>query len=301
MQLLRRPRSGTDELLSSYLLRLTHANSYTNYKAILEHVGIQSDLHKLNYLSKPSTNLEMLSKTTDVEESRLWEMVFPAIDDRSVRAYDSTLQYEWLEREKIKICPACFAEKGYCHKHWSLWCYTSCHIHQCLLVDTCPQCQSIWCWDDLKNDWQCKCGWNFSETPISKLEQGDDDLSRLVANSCGLVEGESIKIEIQSPLADLSLLQISLLMMSTALSLNDPSDSLHQLNLPSRNRELHELLSRSAIVYQSESSNLTYFLQWFDRVYRIEYKRAGQRKNHLQRLSLISDFRHKLENLRLLP
>ena len=94
---------------------------------------------------------------------------------------------------------------------------------QCLLVDTCPQCQSIWCWDDLKNDWQCKCGWNFSEAPISKLEQEDDDLSRLVAHSCGLVEGESIEIEIQSPLADLSLSQISLLMMSTALSLNDSS------------------------------------------------------------------------------
>ncbi len=301
MQFLRRPRPADNELLSSFLLRLTQANGYTNYQAILDYVDIQSDLHKFNYLSKPTTSLEMLSRATDVEESRLWEMVFPAIDGRSVRAYNSTLQYEWLEREKIKICPACFAEEGYCHKHWSLWCYTSCHIHQCLLADTCPQCQSVWYWDDLKDDWKCKCGWNFRDTPIAKLEQGDNDLSRLVAHSCGLSEGESVALKIGSPLSALSLSQISLLMMSTALSLHNSGGSLHQLKLPSSNLELHGLLERCAIVYKSESSNLAYFLQWVDRVYRVEYKRAGQRKNHLQRLSLISTFRNKLEDLRLVP
>ena len=112
MQFLRRPRPASNELLSSFLIRLTQANGYTNYQVIFDYVGIQSDLHKLNYLSKPTTNLEILGRATDVEESRLWEMVFPAIDDRSIRAYNSTLQYEWLEREKIKICPACFAEEG---------------------------------------------------------------------------------------------------------------------------------------------------------------------------------------------
>lgn len=144
MQFLRRPRPADNELLSSFLLRLTQANGYTNYQAILDYVGIQSDLHKLNYLSKPTTNLEMLSRATDLDDSRLGEMVFPAIDDRSVRAYNST-------------------------------------------------------------------------------------------------------------------------------------------------------------VYGSESSNLAYFLQWVDRGYRVEYQRAGQRKNHLQRLSLISTFRNKLEDLRLVP
>lgn len=222
MQFLLRPRPATDELFSSYLLRLTQTNGYTNYQTVLDYVEIQSDLYKLNYLSKSSANLEMLSRATDVEESRLWEMVFPAIDELSVRAYNSTLQYEWLEREKIKICPACFAEAGYYQKHWFLWCYTSCHIHQYLLIDTCPQCRSVWYWDDLKSDWKCKCGWNFSETPIAKLEQGDNDLGRLVAHSCGLAEGESVALDVGSSLSALSLSQISLLMMSTALSLNNP-------------------------------------------------------------------------------
>lgn len=301
MQFLRRPRPACNELLSSFLIRLTHVNSYTNHQVILDYIGIQSNLHKLNYLPKPTSSLEMLSRATDVEESRLWEMVFPAIADRSVRAYNSTLQYEWLEREKIKICPACFAEEGYYHKNWSLWCYTSCHIHQCLLVNTCPQCQSVWYWDDLKNDWKCKCGWNFSDTPITNLEQGDNDLSSLVAHSCGLAGEKSVALNIGSPLSALSLSQISLLMMSTALCLHNPGSRHHQLKLPSINLELHRLLSRSALVYKSEFSNLAYFLQWVDRAYRIEYKRAGQRKNHLQELSLISTFRSKLEDLCLLP
>ncbi len=297
MPFLRRPRPGANEIFSSYLLRLTQANGYSNYQAILDYVSIQSDFHKLNYLSKDTINLTALSQMTEVEEALLWEMVFSEIGDRKIQAYRSILDYEWLEREKIKICPACFATGAYYQKHWSLWCYTSCHLHQCLLVDTCPQCQSVWNWDDLKNDWKCKCGWQLGETLVSKIKQEENNLSEVVARSCKL--GESIHFDLKSPLSDLSLSQISLLMISTALSLNNPGESLYQLQLPSTNRELHTLLSKSALIYEFESSNLSYFIDWFDRFYRLEYKRFGERKNHLQKLSLIATFRHKLDDLRL--
>jgi hypothetical protein len=296
MLFLRRPRPGANEIFSSYLLRLTQANGYSNYQAILGYVSIQSDLHKLNYLLKDTTNLTALSQMTEVEEAQLWEMVFSEIGDRKVRAYRSILDYEWLEREKIKICPACLATDGYYHKHWSLWCYTSCHLHQCLLVDTCPQCQSVWNWDDLKNDWKCKCGWQFGETLVTKIKPEENNLSKVVARGCKLTEG---KLNLASPLSNFSLFQISLLMISTALSLHNPGDSLYQLQLPSTNRELHALLSKLALIYESDSSNLSYFIDWFNRFYRLEYKRFGQRKNHLQKLSLIATFRHKLDSLHL--
>ncbi len=271
MPFLRRPRPGENEIFSSYLLRLTQANSYTNYQAILDHVGINSNLHKLNYLSKDTAHLTVLSQMSELEEEQLWEMIFSEIGDREIRAYQSILEYEWLEREKIKICPACFTKDGYYHKHWSLWCYTSCHIHQCLLVDICPQCQSVWKWDELKNDWKCKCGWNFSETLITHIKQEENHLSRLVAHACGLAEAESVVFNPKSLLFDLGLSPISLLMISTALSLYNQGDSLYQLQLPSTNQELHRLLSKSALIYESESSNLSYFLQWFEGFYRLEY------------------------------
>lgn len=299
MPFLRRPRPGTNEVFSSYLLRLTRANGYSNYQAILDYVSIQSDLHKLNYLPKDTTNLISLSQMTEVEEEQLWKMVFSKIGDRKIKAYGSVLDYEWLEREKIKICPACFANDGYYRKHWSLWCYTSCHIHQCLLVDTCPQCQSIWNWDDLKNDWKCKCGWQFGETSVTKIKLEENNLSELVARSCELTQNKSISLNFKSPLSDLSLSQISLLLTSTALSLHNRGDSLYQLRLPSTNKEIHRLLSKSALIYKSESSNLSYFIKWFDRFYRMEYKRFGQRKNHLQKLSLVVTFQRKLKDLHL--
>ena len=315
MRFLRRPRPGVNEILSSYLLRVTGANGYANYKVVSEYVDIQSDLHKFNYLSKNSTSLDRLSAATRVMESRLWEMVFPVIDDRSVRAYGTTLEYEWLEREKLKVCPHCLAETGYYHQHWALWLYTSCHIHQCLLVDTCPQCQSGWRWDDLKNNWQCGCGFNFREAPIADLGSGQDNLSGLVFRSCRL-DGDNA-CSLDSPFAQrsagkerlrqrtslldaLDLSQLSLLMMSTALCLNNPGGSLHQLKLPSSNRELDALLSRCAIVYESEQPNLGYFLHWFDRMYRSKYHKAGKRRNHLEMFSLISTFRQKLDNLHLI-
>lgn len=308
MPFLRRPRPGANEIFLSYLLRLTQANGYSNYQAILDHLSIQSNLHKLNYLSKDTPNLTALSQMTEVEEAQLWEMVFSKIGDleeicfadRKIKAYGSVLDYEWLEREKIKICPACFANDGYYHKHWSLWCYTSCHLHQCLLVDTCSQCQSVWNWDYLKNDWKCKCGWQFGKTLVTKIKPEENDLSEVVAHSCKLTEGESVPLNSQSPFSALSLSQLSLLMISTALSLHNRGDSLYQLQLPSINRELHTLLSKSALIYKSDSDNLSYFIDWFDRFYRMEYKRFGQRKNHLQKLSLVATFRQKLEDLRLI-
>lgn len=299
MSFLRRPRLKANEIFSSYLLRLTRENGYSNYQAILDYVDINSDLHKLNYLPKDEADLRILSQMAQIEEARLWETIYPAIADRKIKAYGSILDYEWLEREKIKICPSCFATDGYYHKHWSLWCYTSCHIHQCLLVDRCPQCKSEWKWDDLKNDWKCKCGWNFAETPIYKIQPEENNLSKLVAYCCELVEAESINSDLKSPLFELSLSQISLLIISTALSLHNKGDSLYQLQLPKTNTDLHALLSKSALIYQSESKNLSYFIEWFDRFYRLEYKRFGQRKNHLQKLSLIATFRRKLEALHL--
>ncbi|MDJ0742299.1 MAG: TniQ family protein [Xenococcaceae cyanobacterium MO_167.B27] len=226
-------------------------------------------------------------------------MVFSEMGDRKVKAYRSVLDYEWLEREKIKICPTCFATDGYYHKDQCLWCYTSCYIHQCLLVDTCPQCQSVWNWDELKNDWKCKCGWQFGETLVTKIKQEENDLSEVVARSCKLTEGKSTSLSSKSPLSDLSLSQISLLMISTALSLHNPGDSLYRLQLPLTNRKLHKLLSKSAQIYETGTSNLSYFIEWFDRFYRVEYKRFGQRKNHLQKLSLVATFRRKLEDLHL--
>ena len=209
------------------------------------------------------------------------------------------MDYEWLEREKLKICPACFATDGYYQKHWSLWCYTSCHLHQCLSIDICPQCQSVWNWDDLKNDWKCKCGCKFAETLVTKRKQEENNLSEVVARICKLTEGKSTSISSDSALSDLSLSQISLLIISTALSLHNRGDSLYQLQLPSTNQELHTLLSKSVLRYEFKSSNLSYFTEWFDRFYRPEYKRFGQRKNHLQKLSLIATFRRKLEDLHL--
>ncbi|MEM8673441.1 MAG: TniQ family protein [Cyanobacteria bacterium P01_G01_bin.67] len=300
MSFLRRPRLEANEIFSSYLLRLTQANGYSNYQAILDYVGINSDLHKLNYLPEDEADLTVLSQMAQIEEAQLWETIYPAIADRKIKAYGSILDYEWLEREKIKICPSCLATDGYYHKHWSLWCYSSCHIHQCLLVDRCPQCQTMWKWDELKNDWKCRCGWNFAETPIYKIQPEENSLSKSVAFNCELAEAESVEIDPKSPLFKLSLSQISLLMRSTTLSLHNPGDSIYKLQLPSTNEDLHALLSKSALIYESESKNLSYFVKWFDRFYRLEYKRFGQRKNHLQKLSLITTFRRKLEDLHLI-
>ena len=42
-------------------------------------------------------------------------------------------------------------------------------------------------------------------------------------------------------------------------------------------------------------------LSWFDRMYRSKYQKAGKRRNHLEKLSLISSFQKKLESLQILP
>ena len=124
---------------------------------------------------------------------------------------------------------------------------------------------------------------------------------RLTGDNAGTLDAPKDHLSQRTSLLDaFDLSQLSLLMMSTALCLHNPGSSLHQLKLPSSNRELDALLSRCAIVYGSEQTDLEYFLQWFDRIYRSKYQKAGNRRNHLERLSLISAFRQKLDNLDLL-
>ncbi|MEM8722974.1 MAG: hypothetical protein AAGE84_27440 [Cyanobacteria bacterium P01_G01_bin.39] len=74
----------------------------------MDYVGINSDLHKLNYLPEYEADLAILDQMAQIEETQLWETIYPAIADRKTKAYGSILDYEWLEREKIKICPSCF-------------------------------------------------------------------------------------------------------------------------------------------------------------------------------------------------
>ena len=121
MTFLRRPKLKANEIFSSYLLRLTQENGYSNYQAILDYVGISSELHKLNYLSEDEADLTLLNQMAQIEEGQFWETIYPAIANRKVKAYSSILDYEWLEREKIKICPSCFASNAYYQKHWSNW------------------------------------------------------------------------------------------------------------------------------------------------------------------------------------
>jgi hypothetical protein len=150
-----------------------------------------------------------------------------------------------------------------------------------------------------------ECGFNFREAPSDDLGLGKDNLSSLVARSCKVDGDNAVTLDSSkeslrqrtSLLDAFDLSQLSLLMMSTALCLYNPGGSLHQLKLPSSNRELDALLSRCAIVYGSEQPNLGYFLQWFDRMYQSKYQQAGKRRTHLERLSLISTFRQKLDNL----
>jgi hypothetical protein len=59
----------------------------------LDYVSIESDFHKLNYLSKDSTNLTALSQMAELEEGQLWEMIFSEIGDRKIKAYGSILDY----------------------------------------------------------------------------------------------------------------------------------------------------------------------------------------------------------------
>ena len=152
-RLLRRPRPRDDESLSGYLLRLSEANGYESLSWILQLTKLKDYANGSYTFVYGDKDLTFLSELTGVPESNLEKLLYKPIDVPTKRLYGiyeifGQRVYSYIIRDKNpKICPSCLAEDPYCRKVWELLPVTACPIHNCLLMENCPNCDAKVIWN----------------------------------------------------------------------------------------------------------------------------------------------------------
>src|SRR6266513_1034776 len=68
--------------------------------------------------------------------------------------------FNWIQKGDPKVCPKCLAESGYSLRTWDCSLVTACPIHECVLLDTCPDCKRrIKCVRNKLCVCSCGCDW----------------------------------------------------------------------------------------------------------------------------------------------
>lgn len=143
-----------EEILSSYLSRILLYNNYVRKSYINTYLKIQP----LQYGKEKScaASLNYLCNLTNDEINKLFfhDIAFENISKNTF------FQKYALFNTETRICPHCLLNGGYYRKIWCLRLYTSCHIHNCLMIGQCT------CGEKISristNLFNCSCGREYS-------------------------------------------------------------------------------------------------------------------------------------------
>lgn len=146
-----KPKS--DELLSSWLVRLAHANGYKVETFCCLLFGYRSTIWNRDIDRAAPDNIgAILSSITGATSEQILNTTFVSYEGKLFSQVNHHGVTRWIlplgiyhrarKRPALMYCPACLArdETPYFRKQWRLAFSTVCTIHECLLLDICPRC-----------------------------------------------------------------------------------------------------------------------------------------------------------------
>jgi TniQ protein len=271
MKLLITLKPERDESFISYLVRLTEANWYDTPSWIFSLSGIDyMELQwKFTFVFSRSKRLENLAKLTGSTLADLSSLLY--LPRKRVHSSQSDHEYNFygafLNRSVIrphcpKVCPKCLAESGYSLRIWDCSLVTACSIHECVLLDTCPDCKRlIKCVGNKLCACPCGCDWREINSTVLPREQLT--VSRRIYQLCGVIPGEQSLPESENPLQNLGLrdfIRVIVFMAGLfgklAWATGRPSRSIKL-----RNKELHTLFTKAHNVFETWPLNFHQFLR----------------------------------------
>lgn len=142
----KRPDPFPDESIRGYMIRLAKLNK-TTPRSIYQKASLMTgNVPKSLLMITDKVSLLKLQELTMVDESKLIDLSFYSL---AGRYGNEEAAFNILSRISIsgvcstsfsQICPMCLEEKSYHRKIWEIRTITTCHIHQCRLVYSCPKC-----------------------------------------------------------------------------------------------------------------------------------------------------------------
>ncbi|WHI49084.1 TniQ family protein [Microbulbifer sp. VAAF005] len=148
------PHPYEDELLSSWMIRLSFSNGYlphTFYSKVLLYKqsiwNVDIDRHQ------PEGLLELLEKQSGQSIEKLKRLTLNnylgylfdsvTINGNSRWIMPLGIYHREHKRPGLQFCPRCLEEKIYYRRHWRLSLFAMCERHDCVLYDKCPRCLSL--------------------------------------------------------------------------------------------------------------------------------------------------------------
>ncbi len=218
-----------DESLESYLLRISHANSFESYKlfsgALKDHLrktdidasgAFPLNLVQVNiFHAKQSSSfriraVHLVEKCIGLPQWQLYNLAVKHSLAHFSRTYAVVVRHHlniprcFIRVNTIPVCPQCLEESAYIRHNWHLIPYAACPQHKCVLVERCPSCGSLL--DYMKNEsiTECECGQDLRQIHTTPASNETLIISKLVA-------GENILGDNPLFRADISLRNGSLL------------------------------------------------------------------------------------------
>ena len=260
----------SDESFMGYLLRLAALNHFDTPSWMLQKAHIKSYVRSsLSFAFDSSLNLTSLIRLTGVNASDLKLLPYSAVNTskKSIGDYlvfGSPVPQYMIRLRYPKICPACLRDSGYARKTWELSPVTVCHIHRCLLLDECPNCNKrmSWCRHRL-NCCSCEFDWVEYESPV--IKDSEINVTQRIHQLCSrpilLLEGD--KLVEANPLYGLHLKQFLSALFFIASQFAGVVDTKGKHLAPSmRNADLHVLLCKAWCVFENWPNNYFDFLNW---------------------------------------
>ena len=145
----------SDECLFGYLTRLGSMYGYPNGGWIAQLIGVNPEKQSLFAISE---RLKALATCTGASTEELKRIAVRRAPGKMAVTLPSgrTVSSNYISMKTAYVCEECIAEFGYARMSWILRCIPACPIHQCLLVDRCSNCGSVF--NHLRPAVHCWCG-----------------------------------------------------------------------------------------------------------------------------------------------
>ena len=222
---------------------------------------------KFTFVFGCSEGFKKFAKLTGNSLSDLIELLYlPAPSakhttcDADYNFYGAFLNRSIIRPHCPKVCVRCLAESGYCRRIWDCSLVTVCPIHDCLLLDTCPDCKRRL--KAIRNRLSvCACGCHWSELEPDVTRGHEIAVSRRIYQLCGLLPLDHSKEQI-NPLQSLSLQDFVIVVTFIAgiegeisWPMGRPSKSIKL-----RNQDLHTYITKAYQVFENWPHNFHEFL-----------------------------------------
>jgi len=176
MLLLRTPAPLPRESLLPYVLRLSVANGYATPGYFMTPDGVSQ------FLPTRSISTDQLSRVIQLTPDQVQRLRYTdSKQDPSygrllgmrVSTYDLRLRFP-------RVCPECIQQNGHVEAIWDLAWVTCCPVHQCELLEKCPECGDILSWSRGQLN-QCKKGHELNQAPLTIAPPTRINFARLIA------------------------------------------------------------------------------------------------------------------------